>query len=186
MANVLHYRYDTFSQRIGAAIIDGLVMLPFAFADELIFAQRDTLWLILLWMPVSYSIYLLYTILGHGLYGQTLGKRAAGLRVLDNATEQPITILQAVRREIPWIIFSILILATDIAVIYNGFELTGTLFYARVGLSYATIVWIIVEIVSCLFNSKRRAVHDLIGGTVVVRDNVPLTVSEPATVGDAS
>ncbi len=185
MTNILHYRYDTFSQRIGAAIIDGLVLLPFVFGDELIFAQRDKLWLILLWMPVSYSVYLLYTILGHGLYGQTLGKRAAGIRVLDNATEQPITILQAARRESPWIVFTILILAVDIAAIYNGFEFTGALLYARVGLGYATFAWIIVEIVSCLFNSKRRAVHDLIGGTVVVRDNVPLMVSEPA-VGDVS
>lgn len=34
---------------------------------------------------------------------------------------------------------------------------------------YATVVWLLSELVVLLFNEKRRALHDFIAGTVVVR-----------------
>ena len=36
-------------------------------------------------------------------------------------------------------------------------------------LGFAGLLWIAVEIVSMLFNDKKRAIHDLIAKTVVIR-----------------
>jgi uncharacterized RDD family membrane protein YckC len=35
----------------------------------------------------------------------------------------------------------------------------------------ASVIWFIIEIVTCLLNEKRRALHDYIAGTVVVKND---------------
>lgn len=45
-----------------------------------------------------------------------------------------------------------------------------------------TFVWILSEFVVMMFNRRRRAIHDFIGGTVVVRDPAPAPAPPLAAV----
>ncbi len=47
--------------------------------------------------------------------------------------------------------------------------------YADMVLGIAALLWFAGEIVTCLLNKKRRALHDFIAGTVVVNvEHIPL------------
>jgi uncharacterized RDD family membrane protein YckC len=163
-------RYNTFSQRFFAGWIDGLIFPPVGIIDALVFSQTDLTWLIVAWMPVSYSAFWIYSIVMHGLYGQTVGKRFTSVRVLDYKTELPITMWQAFLRESVLVVANCILLVMDIYLIINPETLlSAPLQTVRFALGYATLGWAILEIVTCLFNNKRRAIHDFIAGTVVVR-----------------
>jgi uncharacterized RDD family membrane protein YckC len=74
-------------QRFGAALLDGLVAAPFLVVTAFIFFTRDEVtgqvsfgapW----WFTVlSVMAFAAYEIVGTALWGQTLGKHAAGIRV---------------------------------------------------------------------------------------------------------
>jgi uncharacterized RDD family membrane protein YckC len=94
------------------------------------------------------------------------------VKVLNHDTETEINVKQALRREsvnlalnISWVLI-ILIVATSLEM--SGVISEG-LSYAVIGFGILAMVWGISEFVTMLFNDKRRAVHDYIGKTVVVR-----------------
>jgi len=115
-----------------------------------------------------------YFILGHGLYGRTVGKKTQNVRVVDFLTEQPITMIQAFRRELWFIILAAIGLTVSML---NDFVLVAAE-STRLSLSYAfmflAMTLLIAQVAYCLNSPKRRAIHDLIGGTVVVRDDVSI------------
>jgi len=113
-----------------------------------------------------------YAIFMHGYFGQTIGKMIMDVKVLNHDTETEINVKQALRREsvnlalnISWVLI-ILIVATSL-------ELSGAisegLSYEVIGFGILAMVWGISEFVTMLFNDKRRALHDYIGKTVIVR-----------------
>ena len=109
----------------------------------------------------------------HAKYGQTIGKMITRVKVLDVSEERHLTIQQACMREfmlILYIPFSIYIYV-QIAFYGQSEEITlqesPWFFYFGVVL----LAWAFLEIVSMLFNKKRRAVHDFIAGSVVVKTN---------------
>ena len=118
----------------------------------------------------------IYSIIMHGYYGQTLGKMAMKVKVVDFKTEERITMTQAWLRDcIPLLLM--LFSYFSLAVLTNGFQ--NERIITNSGSSLASIVimiinglsisWVILEIVSMLMNEKSRAIHDLIAKTVVVR-----------------
>ena len=131
------------------------------------------------WLSFFFSIFTSiairgYFILGHGLYGRTVGKKTQNVRVVDFKTEQPISMSQAFRRELLFIILTLIVLT--ISALIDFIPVTNESTVSTLGYSviFLQLVFIIVQVIYCLKNPKRRALHDLIGGTVVVRDNVPL------------
>jgi uncharacterized RDD family membrane protein YckC len=66
-----------------------------------------------------------------------------------------------------------MILDFNILVVATSLEMSGAisegLSYAVIGFGILAMVWGISEFVTMLFNDKRRALHDYIGKTVVVR-----------------
>jgi uncharacterized RDD family membrane protein YckC len=50
-------------------------------------------------------------------------------------------------------------------------------------LTYSTANWFLVEIITMLTNDKRRALHDFIAGTVVIRKSVAVTEPAAAAAG---
>lgn len=162
-------KYDTVQPRFVAGIIDGLVLLPFGVLDALIFSQQIR-WLTIGWIPISYSAYWLYSVIGHGLYGKTVGKHVMKVIVLDNKTETRISWKQAILRDIFLIVANTAVVALDIYVIASGItELSFALQVLYQVLFYSSLIWFITEIVTALGNDKRRALHDFIAGTVVVK-----------------
>jgi len=164
-------KYSTFWPRFWAATIDGILFAIILYVECLLFgveysAQDKYLQAL---NGVQFAIYAIFM---HGYFGQTLGKMFMEVKVLNHDTETDINVKQALRREsvnlalnISWVLI-ILSVATTL-------EMTGTmsqgLSYAVIGFGVLAMVWGISEFVTMLFNEKRRAVHDYIGKTVVVR-----------------
>ncbi|HST00310.1 MAG TPA: RDD family protein [Usitatibacter sp.] len=164
-------RYRTFWRRVGAGFVDGLVLLPVTFLFEPTYS---------IWMsgpaPVfrellSDAIPAAYTVILHARCGQTLGKMVTGVTVLDVSESRLPTLLQAALRDIGEIVIDL------IAVFFVGY-LAVTAGYvpgaeynspAWLVIGYSALAWFIIEVATMLTNGKRRALHDFIAGTVVVR-----------------
>tara|TARA_R110001599_G_scaffold145395_1_gene327847 strand:+ start:855 stop:1526 length:672 start_codon:yes stop_codon:yes gene_type:complete len=164
-------KYSTFWPRFWAATIDGIVFIIILYIECLIFgieysAQNNFLQAL---NGVQFAIYAIFM---HGYFGQTLGKMFMGVKVLNHDTETDICIKQALRREsvnlilnIAWVII-ILVLATSLTM---SDTIPTEVSYAVVAFGLLAMAWGISEFVTMLFNHKRRAIHDYIGKTVVIR-----------------
>ena len=172
--------YASFWQRFGAAVVDALLLIPFAFVV-----------LATLWAPAPLAVAILllgcaagpaYSIYAHGRFGQTIGKWFFGIRVhmVDGA--------RATWRAI-WIRHSpdvALATISAIGVVYIHAsllfgELSHLTFMKALEASTATTptffrvvdnletLWIWSEVVVMLLNEKRQALHDLMARTVVIR-----------------
>ena len=164
-------KYSTFWPRFWAAIIDGIIFAIILYVECLVFgveySSQDKFLQAL--NSVQFAIYAIFM---HGYFGQTIGKMIMDVKVLNYDTETEISVKQALRREsvnlalnIFWVLL-ILVVATSL-------EMSGAisegLSYAVIGFGILAMVWGISEFVTMLFNDKRRALHDYIGKTVVVR-----------------
>jgi len=102
------------------------------------------------------------------------------VRVIDNRSNQKISFWQAWLREgiptvlsIGFLVYEISALLSDgvspNALVRGEGLPKGTLFWL---LTSVPLLWFLAEIVTMLTNARRRALHDLIAGTVIVRTNI--------------
>jgi uncharacterized RDD family membrane protein YckC len=172
-------KYRTTVKRFWAGFVDGLVFLPLALFGQWVGNANLPVPSLVAWMLFSNAAILLYNVLMHGFYGQTFGKMALGVKVLD-VSESPISMRQAFLRESVYIVFNAITVIISICLALGGdstylktFHTTQTI------VGTASLIWFYAEILTCLTNQKRRAIHDFIAGTVVVKTtNVPVEVSE--------
>ncbi len=174
-------KYATFWQRFGAGWIDFFVMLPAIVLFGWLASQ--SLMLAYLVAIPSGLMYWAYSYHFHAVSGQTIGKRAVGIRVVQldgSRINRPISF----RRSVVDLVFAILsVLATFLAlrtissVEYAALSWTEqtirvhsvhTAFFRWV--DYAAQAWVWSEVVTVLFNHRRRAIHDFIAGTCVVTE----------------
>lgn len=115
------------------------------------------------------SLTLLYNILLHWKYGQTLGKMVARVKVVDVRSEGSIALRQSILREIFYVATEILdfILLFLLIAAGSGFN-TETIYSSESYTVYLIFIWLAVDILVCLKSAKHRALHDFIAGTVVV------------------
>jgi uncharacterized RDD family membrane protein YckC len=116
----------------------------------------------------------------HARYGQTIGKMATKVRVVNFRTEGKISWARAWLREgIPLLlslgfvgyeVYAILTGRITPSALENGqaYNENGSLWW----LSVIPSLWFLAEVLTMLTNRKRRALHDFIAGTVVVRTNI--------------
>ncbi len=172
-------KYDTFGPRFCTGFVDNVVLWPVGFVS---------MWLLFIEPPIAIAavaivgrdlLWLAYTVLLHAKYGQTVGKRVCQVKVVDSRTEGPLTFRQALLREsIP------LALGLGFAV-YQIYALSrGTLSAVEIAtgkmadtlgsrlLLALPLLWFVAEVITMLTNEKRRALHDYLAGTVVVRTNL--------------
>lgn len=164
-------KYSTFWPRFWAAIIDGIVFAIILYVECLVFGveySAEDQFLQAL-NGVQFAIYAIFM---HGCFGQTLGKMFMDVKVLNHDTETEINVKQALRREsvnlalnISWVL---IILVVAISLELSGAISEGVA-YGVIGFGILATVWGLSEFITMLFNDKRRALHDYIGGTVVVR-----------------
>ena len=172
-------RYAGFWPRVGALLLDLLIMLPMI---ALMFwgEARYRLFALYYFVPSTlfglfYSVYLVRR------FGGTPGKLIVGVRIrkLDSG---PVGYREACLRYLPDYVFTLL---TSVALILPLLRMTdgeyqSLAFVERTmrieklapswykPLQIAQQVWVWGELVVLLTNSKRRALHDFIAGTVVV------------------
>ncbi len=189
-------KYRTFWPRFWCGPIDACVLWPvtgiivlatnfplsaFAVAALIVFEQ-------LVWWA--------YTVWMHARCGQTVGKMATGVRVVDAATEGPITFAQALLRESIPIVASLVLLIWEIRGAFVDRNAAIQLLRGSGGPAHEPHglyglameipgLWFLAEVITMFSNDKRRALHDFIAGTVVIRTRlepqvgaaVPVTTS---------
>lgn len=166
----MELKYRTGLRRIGAAIVDNIVMWPFSLFITMLSVSMDdevirTYSYFIAALPVTYSI------IGHYKYGMTIGKWVARIKVIDVSESKNITLRQAFLRDIAFVILTIVDITVDILVrrSWEIGDIPGYIYWVSTVAGSAALLWTLLEIISMLTNSKRRAIHDFIAGTVVVR-----------------
>jgi uncharacterized RDD family membrane protein YckC len=112
----------------------------------------------------------IYVILLHARYGQTLGKMAMKVKVLD-VSEEPVRFAQAVIRSLPQMLPVFMASSLLISEMSPATGSTGKnlLMAAATLANILYFIWSVADIIVCLVSDKKRALHDLVAGTVVVR-----------------
>jgi uncharacterized RDD family membrane protein YckC len=159
-------KYQTGWARFWAAFIDGLVFLPLGLFEDYFLLPTDNKLGMIGWIIFIVILSYAYSVLLHARYGQTLGKMAMKVKITDQSETKSITFLQAFMRDSVGMVISL------VAVIFLYFQFDNIQLIEK---GYDDFLmpwffsWIIIELGTMLFNRKRRAIHDFIAGTVVVR-----------------
>jgi uncharacterized RDD family membrane protein YckC len=163
-------KYSTFGRRFCAGILDGLIFWPIGWLCDFAYTHSTSAFFHVPIFIINSVACLVYTIWMHGRFGQTLGKMACRVIVLD-VSEQPLSMKQAVLRDILDVVLTPIYLAINIPRIVHGVDI-----YSPANITtfdtimfYSTFGWFFIEVVTMLTNRKRRALHDFIAGSVVVR-----------------
>jgi uncharacterized RDD family membrane protein YckC len=166
-------KYATFWPRLWAALLDGVVLAPLNLVSDAVFAHASSPWLVIAWYLVASCSVVTYSIDLHGRFGQTLGKMAVGVFVLD-ISERPLSMRQAFMRDIGELVAIPVAFVVDLPLLVNGIdpEKAAPAGVAGYAFAFATFGWFVVELVTMLTNNKRRALHDLIAGSVVVNKSM--------------
>jgi uncharacterized RDD family membrane protein YckC len=167
-------KFKTFWHRFWAGAMDGIVLMPLAYLNLFIWnhAKGVPTSLLLLWHAFQALSSSAYSISLHARFGQTLGKMAFHVKVVD-VTDLPITVSQAVRRDIVPLALALFMVAQDCAPVLRG---ENPLQPTHPHLGWGMVImlltgagWFWAEVLTMLTNRRRRAIHDLIAGTVVIR-----------------
>jgi uncharacterized RDD family membrane protein YckC len=172
-------KYRTFWPRFWAGWIDSAIFAPLTWiVDPWIWKNVSAPPALVLWFTFSSAAFIGYSITCHGLWGQTLGKRVMRVRVVD-ASEAKLSLRQAVLRDSLYGVLLIASLVVDLPTVATGKNPYDDAKIAREGLSlislvvlYASFGWTVAEFLTMLFSAKRRAIHDYIANSVVVRTSV--------------
>lgn len=174
--------YAGFWRRLGASLIDALIYIPIYIL--LLFAYRTSLTWLIPAIILNTVFYALYTVFFHYKYGATLGKLAVGIRVTQPDGSK-ISFQHALLRSsidlslaVLYTIWELIALASMDLAYFNSLPKEymvrwGYIYsYLPWGFQifeYANYIWIFSELIVLLFNKRRRALHDFIAGTVVIR-----------------
>lgn len=163
------FRYQTFGSRFGAGIVDSIVFIPLGIADFFLLQEGRPIVVLAIWGVVSYVSYSVYSVLMHAHYGQTLGKMVTKVKVLNEAETDVPGMKRAILRDSIYIAMTLFSVVWFLRLLFTeGF--TSAYDESSVNLYFGifSLGWLLLELVTMLMNSRRRAFHDLIAGTVVV------------------
>jgi len=180
---VIGPKYRTFWPRFWAGAIDGCVFLPIVLLHFLVYRDGVPIWLRALWYVAASLSYPSYVVVMHARYGQTLGKMLTHVKVLD-ISETALSWKQALLREAVPIALQLADIACMVPAIAGGWsprrpegpQPPAFASWLQFGASFG---WFLAELVTMLTNEKRRAVHDFIAGSVVVRVTKPALSTQP-------
>ena len=166
--------YDNFWRRVGSAIVDGLFI--YFFLKVLTILNMSVQAASSAMVNILFSILAIsYVVLMHAHYGKTIGKYIFSIKVSHKDLNKNISVYSACLREIYPIhiliayvfyeLYELLFINVDVVDISYLYRL----YIVNLVLSSAGLIWFALEVVTMLFNPKRRAIHDYLAGSVVVR-----------------
>jgi len=173
-------RYLTFGPRFWTSSVDSCVLWPVGFIATVLLSLNIPRILTAVLVITQTLAWLVYTVVLHARYGQTVGKMVTKVQVVDFRTEGSISWRQALLREGIPVALSTGFLIWEVLCIIGG-ERNPNDISANEALSDSGVFWFlaalpgfwfIAEVLTMLTNEKRRALHDFIAGTVVVRTNI--------------
>jgi uncharacterized RDD family membrane protein YckC len=124
-----------------------------------------------LWFVVSNTAGVAYSVVLHGMFGQTIGKRLFGIRVYD-VSGSKLSMRQAAMRDCFPIATTALTMVIAFPVVARGRNPFDAAHLSRPGASlwlWISVAWLVLELISMLTNPYRRALHDFIAHSVVIR-----------------
>jgi len=173
--------YGGFWVRVGAYLIDTVILIPLGILNVVgMFWSRNfaiTSFALGMLVTAFYWIYLVRR------YGGTPGKRLLSMRIaLQDGS--PVTMNAAILRYAPLFVLTAASSAASLIGLLSipgeNFETMGFLAKVQVygtsmppwgeWVGYVMWLWLLVTAVVMLCNDKRRALHDFIAGTVVLRE----------------
>jgi uncharacterized RDD family membrane protein YckC len=163
-------RYGTAWRRLGALILDSAALAPLHWLDQVVWNSAIQPLALASWAVLDTVAGVAYTVGFVAVCGQTPGKMACGVKIVDLEGGK-VAAWQAVMREIvpllvtPYFLFIQIKNVTAGRVANRGFDDMSS--FAVFGWFVAG--WTLLEVVTMLTNEKRRAVHDYIARTVVIR-----------------
>lgn len=163
--------YRTFWRRFWAGWIDSALFMPLYWVDRWVWESATPVALLLAWWVFNGLSYSAYSVLGHGWFGQTLGKRLMGVKVYDVGGGK-LSMKQALLRDVVMILLLAYPMVLDVPFVlegkdpYDAVREPDLAFWISV---YGLLAWFLLELATMLFNRKRRALHDFIAGSVVMR-----------------
>ena len=134
--------FATWWQRVGATLIDGLVLTIPLIILYFLFATRHSVLYVLLSIVME-GAYLIWYLSRPA--GQTVGNRVANTRVVDATTGQPLDVSRSFKR---WFVMALI-----------NFSV-----YVVVGLVLGPL-----DILWPLWDARRQTLHDKFAGTIVVK-----------------
>lgn len=162
-------RYRTGLKRLWAAIVDWIVFLPLLLVAKWLYQTTSNVSILFACETFFVFAPLVYSVILHYKYGQTIGKWAATVKVVDVSETRTLTLRQALYRD------SFYLLVSIIGLVYYTILLTRTDDPISVLNDYSSFSdnpvfwWTLIELITMLTNARRRAVHDFIAKSVVVR-----------------
>ena len=177
-------RYRTFWPRFLAGFVDGLVFWPLTTFLYFILRLDAPIWLLVTVFVIQQGCYWVYSISLHGRYGQTVGKMVTRVRIVDARTQGPISIRHAFLRDSIPILFNIpfVTFSTYEMVIRKMSNEPWPSEENTAGVDWGLLIivfWLTAEAITMLTNKRRRAIHDFVAGTVVVRTNLEKPAVQP-------
>ena len=164
----MEHKYQTFWRRFGAGLVDGILFLPITLLPDLIFDMSSSRNFIIAEI-VFFTSWTSYVAIGHGIFGYTVGKKLCKVKLLDINEKEPIGIPRALLRESVWILITVgLIIYLAIQTWERGY-FTEEEVTKYENFQMISTAWVIIELITMLSNYKRRALHDYIAGSVVVK-----------------
>ena len=166
-------RYRTFWRRFWAGTVDWLLFLPVVAIDELVWRSATGL-IAGVWLIVSQFAFVAYSIVLHGLFGRTLGKMLLRVKVIDVSEQRPIAFWQALLRDSPVVVFTAAFTLLLLPAVLRGDHPYEAPDWGTAGcvIAAANGLWFFLEFSTMLFSQRRRAAHDLLAKTVVVREGL--------------
>jgi uncharacterized RDD family membrane protein YckC len=173
------FEYAGFWRRVGAIVLDWIFMIPLGLLLVVLMFQTSRAYVY--FAVPNLSISLFYFVYLVKRYGATPGKRLTGMRI-TMADGSPVTTKAAVLRYMPFFIpqaLSLLLIVKATLEPVAGYESMSFIAKmqsmqqggakANIVLTAITYLWWIATAITLAANQRKRAAHDFLAGTVVLR-----------------
>ena len=185
-------KYSTFAPRFWTGFVDSCVLWPIGFLSAIILSFHVPRYLAALVVIAESITWLVYTAQMHALYGQTVGKMVTKVRVVDFRTEERVSLWQAWLRESIPVVLGLGLLGYQVVTIMTSEVEPNAIASGKAFANNNTFwlltalpgFWFLAEVLTMLTNDKRRALHDFIAGTVVIRTNTKLDTAQQGAPED--
>jgi uncharacterized RDD family membrane protein YckC len=170
--------YSGFWSRLGANLLDGLILIPTSFLLLFINSFNKNIYFITVIPNLLFIFW--YNIFLPKRYGGTPGKLIVGIKIIK-IDSSPIGWKKSFLRYSVNMVFSIIsIIFTMIAILLADDEIYNNLNWVQKSVYLYSIfhhniirtlinIWFWSEFIVLLFNKRKRAIHDFIAGTVIIK-----------------
>lgn len=173
--------------RVNAMLIDALILIP-SLGLDLHLRDAESTVVVFVYFFLSQQVDWAYRVAFHGWRGQTLGKKLIGIRIVRHPTRERLGWGRAVVRDLPYI--ALVVVATSLWALpwvayffgQNTDDLNVLADRLLDWVFAATMGWWALEYLTMIVHPQRRAIHDLLAGSIVVRTGSAADLPAAGTV----